>query len=188
MKTGPKPLPIAQRFWPKVRKTDSCWMWIGGGNHAGYGSFSISRSAKPQRRGAHVVSWFLHTGNFPPSGLFVLHHCDNPSCVRPDHLFVGTHHDNMFDMRQKGRQLRGDARRATMNIQRGSKTRSAVLNEAQVSAILRDYIGAQDQKYGATRRLAKQYRVSEATIYMIVKRKTWKHVVPELASPALPIA
>jgi len=88
-----------ERFWQKVHKTDRCWLWIGGKFGSGYGAFN-DRNRKPQ--GAHRISWLFHFGEIP-SGLLVCHHCDNPICVRPDHLFVGTEKDNQVDRVRKGR-------------------------------------------------------------------------------------
>jgi hypothetical protein len=92
---------VTDRFWKKVQKTDSCWVWIGGLSHS-YGWMGInSRHVL-----AHRISWELHNGPIP-DGLYVCHHCDNPPCVRPDHLFLGTHDDNMNDKISKGRQGHG---------------------------------------------------------------------------------
>lgn len=90
-----KPQPIAPRFWSKVHITDGCWLWTGALRN-GYGRFG-SRPFKY----AHRVSWELANG--PTGDLKVLHRCDNPRCVRPDHLFLGTQLDNMRDRSAKGR-------------------------------------------------------------------------------------
>ena len=97
-KYGPIPIPIEDRFWPKVRKTASCWLWRGGTNGVGYGMILKGRSKVL----AHRVSWEMEHGSLDPKAR-VLHRCDNPACVRPDHLFLGTMKDNMQDMLKKGR-------------------------------------------------------------------------------------
>jgi HNH endonuclease len=87
-------------FWDNVRKTDNCWIWAGHIDSEGYGECSHGKSA-------HRVAYKLATGQDPGES-FVLHKCDTPACVRPDHLFLGTHLDNVRDMDAKGR--RGDCR------------------------------------------------------------------------------
>lgn len=96
-------LPWAKRFWLKVNKTESCWLWIGGVRR-GYGDFIIDWK-KNTHRVAHRLSWEMAHGLIP-EGILVLHNCpdgDNPLCVRPDHLFLGTQKDNIRDMVWKGR-------------------------------------------------------------------------------------
>ncbi len=97
-KTGRPATPPSARFWQKVQKGDGCWEWQGSRNKLGYGITSLRGRAIR----AHRVSWEIVNGPIP-DGLLVCHRCDNPACVRPDHLFLGTQIDNLRDMRTKGR-------------------------------------------------------------------------------------
>lgn len=91
----------ADRFWRKVRKGRGCWEWISCKGEKGYGSFGVGHKTKR----AHRFSWEMSKGKIP-DGMCVLHRCDNPRCVRPDHLFLGTPKDNTMDMIRKGRERR----------------------------------------------------------------------------------
>jgi hypothetical protein len=94
-----KPAPFAERFWQYVVETEGCWLWTGTINKAGYGQITPRKGHKAL---AHRLSWMMLRGDIPP-GMCVLHHCDNPPCVNPEHLFIGTAKDNMQDMYRKGR-------------------------------------------------------------------------------------
>ena len=99
-----RPKPVASledRFWPKVKKSNGCWEWTGWRNWAGYGYLGAVRG-RGKLLGAHRVSYELNIGPIP-HGLHVMHRCDNPPCVRPDHLELGTRSDNMSDAGRKGR-------------------------------------------------------------------------------------
>lgn len=148
------------RFWSYVEKSDGCWVWRGARNYRGYGRFKW----QGVHYRAHRFSWLLEHGTEPEPGLLVCHRCDNPACVRPDHLFVGTHADNTADMFAKGRE--GEHRR-----RRGEESPCAKLTEAKVREARERH--ARGVPY---RRLAEEYGVTFDTIRDAVRGFTWKHV------------
>lgn len=111
-----------ERFWGKVAfiPFHGCWEWTGSNFTFGHGLFNLQRIP----RMAHRISWTLINGAIP-EGMNVLHHCDNPNCVNPDHLFLGTQADNIRDMCSKGRNSCG----------RGQTHYNAKLTDQQVSEI-----------------------------------------------------
>jgi hypothetical protein len=176
---GPKPKPVAERFWTKVNKDGptmpnmqtQCWVWTASvhRNRGGYGEFKLAG----RRREAHRVAWELEYGPIP-DGLLVLHKCDNPPCVRHEHLFLGSDADNVADMIVKGRQASGDrngSRRHPESVPRGGRHRQAKLNEEQAIEIIRR------KKCGQTHaELAKEFGVSRSVI-SAVGVVIWRHVV-----------
>lgn len=144
------------RFWSRVEKTDTCWLWTGELNSKGYGVFATAPFGTKQ---AHRYSWILHYGPIP-KGMNVCHHCDNPRCVRaPGHLFLGTPKDNSQDASRKGR------------MPRGERCYFAKLTEPQALEIL------QLSTSGASRdELALRYNVSKQTITRIKLGQNWKHL------------
>ncbi len=108
---------IAQRFWAKVDKSGECWVWTGARWSFGHGAVSINRVV----HGAHRISWQFANGEIP-DGMNVLHHCDNPPCVNPAHLYLGSFADNGRDMavRARGRN------KLTFDQVREARTRAAL--------------------------------------------------------------
>ncbi len=144
--------PPQDRFWAKVNKTADCWIWSGGCYEDGYGNFLYMGKSI----GAHRYSWIYHYGEIP-QGLQVLHKCDCPSCVNPQHLFLGTHKDNMKDMISKGRQQHVN----------GEAHYNSRLTLKQVSDIRKSPLLA--------RELANIYEVSRSHISAIKNLTKWKN-------------
>lgn len=153
-----------ERFWVQVRKTDGCWEWIGGRDLDGYGVFQAEHAGVQHRR-AHRYSYALHKGPIP-FGLQICHTCDNPSCVRQEHLFLGTNAENMADKIAKGR----------ARVARGEERPEAILTEEQATAILAD-----PRPHSV---LAAEYGVHPATISSLKTRKSWRHLGPEMGAKA----
>jgi hypothetical protein len=137
--------PVEVRFWRFVEKTESCWLWRGGLTKAGYGQITVNQYPNL----AHRLSWQFRNGQIE-SGMEVCHSCDNRACCNPDHLFLGSHRDNLADMARKFR----------------SRTK---LTAEQVKEI-------RDSKDSA-RATAKRYGLkSHKTIYNIKNRLIFQHV------------
>lgn len=155
--------PALERFWSKVNKDGPimsgmdapCWIWIGGKNKQGYGTFRANDSTIR----AHRFSYEIHNGPIS-KGHDVLHRCDNPSCVRPNHLFTGTDQDNNDDMKQKGRDCKGEDRPV------------AKLTNKEVVEIRKIY----SEGGISYRNLGKQFGVHKGTVCHIVTNRTWRHI------------
>jgi hypothetical protein len=91
------------RFWEKVLKTTDCWIWTGARNRKGYGRFSVRVGERIKNYRAHRFAWEMAHGEAPPTNRELCHTCDVRECVKPSHLFIGTHGENMEDAQRKGR-------------------------------------------------------------------------------------
>lgn len=159
--------PLAERFWTKVVKHEgehTCWEWTSTINEHGYGV--VGRGGKNGGMSlAHRVSWKFHFGPVP-ADLCVLHRCDNPKCVRPGHLFLGTRADNNADMVAKGRAVHYGFIGVANPI--------AKLTDADVREIRRIYAQG-----GITQsQIALKHGVHHSLISLVVRRKAWVHVLP----------
>lgn len=156
-------IPATVRFWSKVNKADGCWLWMAGSNQGGYGLF---HQTKDRRVVAHRFSWEEANGPVP-DGLVVCHDCpggDNPLCVNPAHLYLGTQADNNADCKAKGR-LRSPP------IRRGESHHNSKLTGEMVCAIR--------QRHAAGERivdLARDFPVGRTNISLIVNRRTWARI------------
>lgn len=147
---------FAERFWSKVDKSGDCWIWTDHYTESGYGQLKIGSKTNGTRRNAlaHRISYQLSKGDIP-DGMFVCHTCDNPKCVRPEHLWVGTPYDNIRDMFKKGRSGVGED---APNYKLSSKK---VANIRSLNGKMR------------VKEIAEKYRVCVKTIYNIINGKSW---------------
>ena len=147
-----------KRFFDKImyEPNTGCWLWTAATNKCNYGLFRFGN----RMIGAHRFSYLLHKGEIPQN-MCVLHTCDVPQCVNPDHLFLGTHDENMKDMAKKGRA-------STVAKTKGITHGMCKLTENQIVEIRND-----SRKL---REIAKDYNISTQQISRIRNNKLWKHI------------
>ncbi len=152
---------IAERFEESYipEPNSGCWLWLGNTNADGYGQMKIKFNGKWVDKGAHRISWMLAHGAFP-TRIQTLHECDNPPCVNPAHLFIGTHTDNMQDRSRKGRG----------NHPSGERNKAHKLTRSQVDEIRQRYAAGGIYQY----QLAAEYGVVQGTIGFIVRGENWR--------------
>lgn len=147
------------RFWSYVDKTpDGCWMWEHSIDGGGYGIFV---SYKYGREKSHRISYMESKGEIP-SGLMVLHECDNPGCCNPDHLFLGNNQDNMADKVYKNRQSK----------LLGSRNGRSILKQEEVEQMRKDY----ESGNFSYRNLVNKYGISQTQVARILKKESWSWV------------
>lgn len=152
----------AAMYHKRVIKQEGCWGWRGKTDRRGYPFFELRRNGGVAMYRAHRLSYEIHVGGIPEN-LSVLHHCDNPPCTKPDHLFVGTARDNSNDKVLKDRQARGE------------RLPQAKLTYGQVVDIL-NRLAVFPRQRGAMTAIARAFNVSVATISDIERGISWKHV------------
>lgn len=146
----------AERFWLKVNRSGDCWLWTAS-TTKGYGQF-VSNST---RYYAHRFSWLIHNGPIP-AGMSVLHKCDTPLCVRPDHLFIGTAKDNVRDCIAKGRAVRRPSQ--------GERNGSAKITAAQAAEIKRRFL-AGEPAY----KIAPDFGIGRSQAWNIGSGNSWRN-------------
>lgn len=148
-----------------VTRTQNCWGWKGSKNPGGYGKITVRIDGKATTISAHKLSYQVHKGDVT-SGLSVLHKCDNPCCTNPDHLFLGTHKNNMEDKIAKGR---GSTVKSISN---------AKLTRAQVL-----YVWGHRNSTITAQTLATELEVNEYTVRDIWLKRTWTHITNPTPTP-----
>jgi hypothetical protein len=153
---------IVNRFWKKVNipkdYINECWEWQSGKDKDGYGRFHIGTGKSPYR--SHRFSYEYYFGIIPDK-MLVCHTCDNPSCVNPNHFFIGNNTDNLQDMSKKGRSTFGE------------KDGNSVLTNDAIIDILE---GIDSNKYQSITEIMNIYNVSRPTIHRIFRRECWKNI------------
>lgn len=148
-----------KRFWARVDRTDDCWTWCGARHTFGYGVVSFLG----RQRYVHRLVYMMNHGRIP-SGMSVLHRCDNPPCCRPDHLFLGSQLDNVRDMASKKRYHSYPGEHHTLAALTNAEA-------ARIRALLKE--GGISQ-----RQLARDYGVSNMTVWSIANGKSYKEAQP----------
>lgn len=159
---------VERRFWSKVKKTSECWLWLGSKSDFGHGQVRINGELFR----AHRVSWLWANGTIP-DGKCVLHKCDVPNCVNPDHLFLGTKADNTQDMMAKNRHK--------FTNHYGESSGTSKLSKAQVTEIRKLFInsggilGKGKYRRGALsqKKLGEMFGVSQVQIGNILRGDQW---------------
>jgi predicted GIY-YIG superfamily endonuclease len=139
-----------ERLWRKVLKTDSCWLWEGAVNDKGYGLIGSGKTGKLVY--VHRLAWELEHGPIP-EGLELCHHCDTRRCVRTEHMFLGTHHENILDKAKKGR------------------SGIAILTEVQIREVMHL------RSLGIPRReIVAETGINVNTLKDLLRGKNWSHI------------
>ncbi len=156
--------PLKERFWEKINKTETCWLWTGHIRKNGYVCISIAQGKSEY---IHRLSYEWHRGKIP-EGFDVCHSCDVRHCVNPSHLFTGTRKDNMQDAVKKGRQSHGQKRSEIMKkvACRGEDHAECKFSDADIGAIRSKVANGASQ-----REIARAYQTTHQYIWQIVHNK-----------------
>lgn len=182
------------KFWSYVDKSHgqgpqgTCWEWQGC-RDGGYGKISIGPRGSARGYRTPRLSFFLEHGRWPEPN--ACHHCDNPPCVRPEHLFEGSARDNVLDAKEKGRLATGDKSGARLHpermrrgdnhpmrinpllvVNRGEKHNHAKLKDADVLEIRKLF----SSKTLTVTAIANRYSITMGCVWLITRRKTWRHI------------
>ncbi len=183
--------PVADRFWPRIQKSPTCWIATGEHDAKGYATMAISRGGGPWvTTKLSVVAWWLASGEWPPKGMDVCHTCDTPACARNDppgtyelaglqlprygHLFLGTTQNNATDMVNKGRAAMGPKSGAYTHpesVRRGELHPGSTLTTELVRSIRLKHAAGQSQKL-----IADELGLNYSTVHAVVRRQNWSHV------------
>lgn len=161
---GRKPRPPEERFLKKFTQLSNqeCWLWEAGKDLDGYGVFQIGTKKTGK---AHRFSYQHFKGKIP-DGMMICHHCDTPSCVNPDHLFIGTALTNVKDCVQKGRRSK---ERYSYNVGNNHPRAKIIASDVlMIRKLMKSGISRKD--------IAARYNVSSSTISDISLKRSWKHI------------
>lgn len=152
--------PLEDRFWEKVEKSSGCWLWVGSRQGYGHGCFLLHHGHSTQ---SHRVAWMLSNKRMIPDGGHILHKCDNPPCVNPDHLYLGDHAQNMRDKAERGR----------AHSTAGEKNGMAVLTADDVARVRSLYHG----RYGDVARISRTLNLPYHAVWGAARNVTWVNAV-----------
>ena len=163
---------MEERFWEKVaiQRAEDCWLWMANKNNKGYGMFGLG-SAVLGKGLAHRTSYELAFGKIP-KGSWVLHRCDNPACVNPRHLFLGTPKDNVADMDAKGRRV--------LSGFKGEQIGTSKFTAAEITAMRQAYVAGEKAAH-----IADRFGMKRSAISDVLGGRSWKHILGIDGCPGL---
>lgn len=158
---------VEERFWSKVDKTGNCWLWTANSDRRGYGKFSLQCHTYR----SHRVAYQIAVGPVPDE-MLILHKCDTPACVNPDHLYVGTHQMNMKDRQNKGRAAYG--KRNGMSTHPETILRREASPRAKITMAIADSIRKDHAEgFKSHQKLGAKYGIKKSQVHNILTGKQW---------------